>query len=215
MLHRLHLRLQALRHRLLLFLFPSLKAHDKLLNEISALKIESRRLTAELEISQGRLKYSRDEAQTSAITCRSAMDRAAQLTIANEQLQSQLMETTRMMADRLERAYGATANHLAMGGLSTRRSIFPWIESDPGPTPIDRNLQGPIGKTSGRGVVKAQTAQFLQSVARETGDPNLIKAATETLSSLQSKLDSGEYELNALGQPVPVNRLEPEPQEAG
>jgi len=202
-LRRFLLHLKSLRHRLLLRLFPSLRAHDRLLNEISALKIESRRLAAELEISQSRLKQSREESQTSAISARAALDRASQLEFANDQLRSRIDHLVDQMADRLERAYGATANHLAMGGQSTRRAIFPWIDHDPGPVPITPDLSKPLTKISGRAAVKLDTAEFLRSSAAKTGDPHLMKAADQAMASVRDKLDSGEWELNALGQPVP------------
>lgn len=202
-LHRLHIRLLSLRHRLALFLFPPLRRHAQLQNEISAFKIESRRLAAELELAQNRLKSAREEAQTSAITARQSMDRAAQLTIANEQLQSQLTLVMREMADRIERAYGGAANHLALGGQSARRAIYPWIEHDSGPAPATPNLSTPLNKIPGRTAVRNQTAEFLRSAVLNTGDPVMMKAAEEAMQSIQSKLDSGEWTLNGLGQPVP------------
>ena len=203
LLRRTIIKLKALRHRLALSIFPPLREHQHLLDEISALKITIRRLEAELEISRGHLKAAREESQTSAITARQSMDRATQLTLANEQLQARIDHLVDSLADRLERAYGATANHYSLGGHAVRRAIFPWIEHDPGQPLATPDFSKPISKPSGRQAVQRQNEEFVRNLAASTGDPNLSKAADEAMASLQQKLDSGEYILNALGQAVP------------
>lgn len=205
MRHRLHLfwlRLRGHRYRLLLWLFPRLRDHEKNLNTIEQLNLENRRYVAEIAVLKGQVEEARKEAQTSAIAAARSLDRASQLTLVNDQLQVQLSATMREMADRLERAYGAVTNHFMLGGMSSKRPMYPWIPSADAPPMAAQNVHGPMGKTSLRGQANASTKEFLNKLG--TDDPKMRAAAIE---AVQARLDSGQWEINANGELVPIEVL--------
>jgi hypothetical protein len=208
-LRKLTIRLRAIWFRFFLRLFPRLRDHENLLHSIDQLKITNSRLVAELAISKTKESEARAEAQTSSLAARQALDRASQLTLANEQLQSQLLSTTQLMADRLERAYGGTFNWAALGGFSSRRAPYPWLPlaEPPEMKPID--TKGAIGRTSLRGEANRIVNETMNKMREGARNPKTQEAVNQTFDEVQRMLQSGELIIDASGQIWPGTRIHP------
>jgi len=204
MFRKLTIHLRQFHHRLLLRLFPRLREHEELLKSIDFLKRENHRLVAELANSKSKESEARSEAQTSSIAARSALDRSSQLTIANEQLQSQLLQTTQLMADRLERAYGGTFNWAATGGFSSRRIPYPWlpVAEPPEIKPID--TKGALGRSSLRGEADRIINETMEKMRAGSRSPKVQAAMDQTYEEVQQMIQRGELIIDASGQVWPA-----------
>lgn len=205
-LHLFWLGIKGRRYRLMLWLFPRLRDHEKLRNTIDQINATNSRYLAEISILKSQMAEAAASAQTNALTVRQALDRATQLTHTNEQLQEQLSATVREMADRLERAYGAVTNHLMLGGIGARRPMYPWIPFADAPPMIERNTKGPIGKTNLRGQANVQTKDFLDRL--HVVDPKMQEAAMEAFQARLEK-QAGQMAMNANGDLMPAEEPQP------
>lgn len=194
--HKLKLWYKQKRHRLLCHFSPTLYAHADLLSSLSSIKQEASRLAAELQISKDRLTKAQQDLSTATLAQLNAIDRASQLALANEQLQTQLSSTVREMADRVERAYAGFVNWCALGGFSSMRAPYPHVPIGDRPEiPANAQSVGQVNRPSARSTVNELSKKILEQVhAKQSQQP-----PDPILESVFARMERGELYPDAAG----------------